>query len=110
MEAIDHSLRRHTLVLLAAAALAPLLGAQECFPSEAVRIIVPFAGGGVGDPIARLVAARSCPPTLGHQVIDENPTSKALLRSSTDRYSVLIPSSFTTAPHSLYSRSMRDRI
>ena len=50
--------RRHVLALsaLATPALAPSVFAQEEWPQRPVRIIVPAAGGGSSDPIARLLA------------------------------------------------------
>lgn len=61
--------RRRLLAGLSAAALTPPAFAQSPFPSQVVRIIVPFSTGTGSDAVARLVA-----PTLnlGQQVVVEN--------------------------------------
>jgi hypothetical protein len=52
----DENPLRRTFLLMAGAALAPPLMAQERFPSKMIRIVVPFAAGGVGDALARLMS------------------------------------------------------
>ena len=56
-----------------ALALAPwaALQAQPAFPSKNLRLVVPFAAGGVGDLTARIVAARLS-EGLGRSVVIEN--------------------------------------
>ena len=51
-----------TLTALAGVLLAPIVAAQEMFPSRPVTMVVPFPPGGVADLTARPVAAasRSC--------------------------------------------------
>ncbi|MGQ0653437.1 MAG: Bug family tripartite tricarboxylate transporter substrate binding protein [Betaproteobacteria bacterium] len=61
---------RRTLLLAALLAIAGSAFAQG-FPSRPVRIIVPFAPGGAGDIMARLLAEQMS-PTLGQQVLVEN--------------------------------------
>jgi tripartite-type tricarboxylate transporter receptor subunit TctC len=70
MNEIANPLRR-TFLLMAGAALAPPLMAQGRFPSKMIRIVVPFAAGGVGDALARLVSTQLA-TSLGSPVIVEN--------------------------------------
>ena len=57
-------------VSLAALAVGPV-HAQAAFPSKNVRIVVPFAAGGVGDLTARIVAQKLA-ELLGQSVVIEN--------------------------------------
>ena len=49
----------------------PVLHAQEKFPSKPVRVIVPFAAGGVGDTVARIIST-PLSQQLGQPVIVDN--------------------------------------
>src|SRR5262245_25249825 len=64
-------LRRATIPVLAALLLYPAAGQSQTFPSEPVKIIVPFAAGGNVDVTARLVAP-IMQEVLGQPVIVEN--------------------------------------
>jgi tripartite-type tricarboxylate transporter receptor subunit TctC len=94
--------RRDFLGATAAAALSlssPSLLAQKAYPNKQIRFVVPFAAGGGGDAIARLMAQR-----LGEQINDvvavENKAgaggiigSSFVLKSPPDGYTVLNMSS-----------------
>lgn len=60
-----------TLIVLACIGAAPILHAQEKYPSRPIRIIVPFVAGGVGDILARTLSPRLS-ENLGQPVIVEN--------------------------------------
>jgi tripartite-type tricarboxylate transporter receptor subunit TctC len=87
-------------VLSVAAALAAAPGlAQERFPSQPIRIIVPFAPGGSVDLAGRLIAAEA-EPAMGAKVLVENRGgagtligTKAVTQSRPDGYTVLINTS-----------------
>lgn len=64
--------RRHLLAAAALAALAPTLAfAQSNWPTQPVRMIVPFAPGGASDFAARLLQPKMS-ELLGQQVVVEN--------------------------------------
>jgi tripartite-type tricarboxylate transporter receptor subunit TctC len=61
-----------TLVLLPILAIVPLAGAQpQDFPSRPVRFIVPYAAGGSGDLLARLLGTKLA-SLWGQQVVVDN--------------------------------------
>ena len=82
-------------VTLLAAALAAFGSAQaQEFPSRAIRIIVPYAAGGVPDPLTRTLGSMMS-PLLGQQIIVENkpgaggvPAMQDLMRSPADGYTL----------------------
>jgi tripartite-type tricarboxylate transporter receptor subunit TctC len=57
--------------LAAPAALAGIAWAQQAYPSQPIRFIVPFGPGGVGDTTGRLVAEKLS-DRLGQRVVVEN--------------------------------------
>ena len=65
-------LRRDTIGIAAAfALLAPPCAADENWPTRPMTMIVPFAAGGTGDPLGRVLAA-GLSQVLGQPVIVEN--------------------------------------
>ena len=71
------------------------LHAQSGFPTRAIRIIVPYGAGGVGDLTMRILAQKMA-EHFGKQVIIENRpgaggllAAKAVLDSSPDGYTLL---------------------
>jgi len=61
----------HLAGAFALAVLAPLAPAQEAYPSKPVRIIVPFAAGGVADLLPRIVGEKLA-QKWGQPVVIEN--------------------------------------
>ena len=76
--------RRHTLLGLGGAALASLAGrppagpafAQAAFPSQPMKIVVPYPPGGLTDVAARLIGEH-LQGTLGQPVVIENKDRKS---------------------------------
>jgi tripartite-type tricarboxylate transporter receptor subunit TctC len=63
--------RGHLVLLLAALLMAPKAGMAQTYPNKPVRLIIPFAPGGVADVIARPIADRLS-RTLGQPVVVES--------------------------------------
>ena len=82
------------LVALALVASTQLVLAAD-FPTQAIRMIVPFPPGGVADPVARIIGA-AMGTRLGQAVIIDNRTGAtgaigavAVARSAADGYTLL---------------------
>lgn len=85
--------------LLAGLAAAPMLRAQQKYPSKPIRFVVPFAAGGGGDVVARMLAQR-LQERIGNPIVVENKTgaggnigSDFVLKSPADGYTLLNMSS-----------------
>ncbi len=92
-------MRNRSCVLLAIAALAILLpraaGAQN-YPNRSVRIIVPFAAGGIGDISARLVADKLAEKLGERFIVDNQPgaggiaAARSVLAAPADGYTLAL--------------------
>ena len=86
------------LLMCPAAARAQTQAQAEPFPSRPVRLIVPFAPGGTGDVIARLLGARLTDITHAQHVVDNRGGSGGLIgteivaRAQGDGYTQLLHS------------------
>src|SRR5215510_8033533 len=91
--------------LLASIGLLAAMGAQaqDAYPSQNIRFVVPFTAGSATDTLARLLANRMS-TTLGRSVFVENiaggsgiPAAQNVVRSAPDGYTVFVTSNTTHA-------------
>ena len=105
--------RRHALGLAAAAALTPLAARAQGadWPSQPVRMVVPFAAGGPTDIPARLIAEEMS-RSLSNRIVVENRTGSGIIigtdivaKAPKDGLTVL----YTTVGHAVV-RALFDRV
>jgi tripartite-type tricarboxylate transporter receptor subunit TctC len=111
--------RRSALVIAAAASVAvtSLRGhAQPAFPNKALRIVVPFAAGGVGDLTARAVAAGLAERLGQPVVIDNRPGAGGVVAADTvaravpDGHTLFLMSNGTAVTASLFKTLPYDTV
>lgn len=100
MNPIHHALQRRAALALAlglsTALIAPLAAAQERWPSQTVKLVVPYAPGGTSDLLARYIA-QNLSQAWGGPVVVENRTgagtvvgSSAVAKAKPDGYTLLM--------------------
>jgi len=115
------TLRSRRLVLRGAAAAAlALAGAPmawaQAFPSKPIRIVVPFAAGGVGDLTARTVG-QELSKLLGQSVVIDNKpgaggvvAAEAVARAEPDGHTLLLMSNGTAVSAGLFAKLPFDTV
>ncbi|MFN3737092.1 Bug family tripartite tricarboxylate transporter substrate binding protein [Hydrogenophaga sp.] len=103
-----------------AAALAltglPWQARAQTFPTKALRIVVPFAAGGVGDLTARIVAARLATQMGQSVVIDNRPgaggvvAADAVARAEPDGHTLFLMSNGTAVTAGLFNKLPFDTV
>ena len=116
----DASRQRRRLIGASAAALAlaglPWAAQAQSFPAKALRIVVPFAAGGVGDLTARIVAARLATQLGQSVVIDNRPgaggvvAADAVARAEPDGHTLFLMSNGTAVTAGLFSKLPFDTV
>ncbi|MGB9413285.1 MAG: tripartite tricarboxylate transporter substrate binding protein [Pseudolabrys sp.] len=98
-------MRKLIAISLALIGLVATLGAraQDAYPSQTIRFVVPFTAGSATDTLARLLANRMS-TTLGRNIVVENiaggngiPASQNVVRAAPDGYTVMVTSNTTHA-------------
>ena len=91
----DHRVLAGTLVLLASFP-APAVAAQSPYPERPIRVVVPYAAGGVGDAIMRFIA-QPMERVLGQKLVIEskpgaggNIGTSEVARAQPDGYTILV--------------------
>ena len=100
--------------LTALAVAAP--ATAQTFPKKPIRLVVPFAAGGPGDFVARLIAPKMT-ETLGQTVVVDNRggangiiATETIAKAAPDGYSLLIISAGFTVNATLYTKLPYDPI
>ena len=101
---------------LTAMAVAPSVALAQNFPSKAVRIVVPFAAGGVGDLTARNVG-QELSKLLGQPVIIENKpgaggvvAAETVTKAEPDGHTLLLMSNGTAVSAGLFAKLPFDTV
>ena len=101
---IRRTVTRYALLLCLCSSLCFAMTAQaQEFPQQAIRIVVPFAAGGVTDPQTRLVAQKLQQMTGQSVIVENKPGGSTIIgsdfvaKSKPDGYTLL----FTTRQHAI---------
>jgi tripartite-type tricarboxylate transporter receptor subunit TctC len=105
------TLLRFAVAVAAFGALALPASAQQ-FPNRPIRLVVPFAAGGTGDIVARVLSDRLA-AALGHPVVVENRPgatgaigAKAVASSAPDGHTILVGQTGEMAINHHWSKSL----
>ena len=103
-----------SVILAAAACVLPSPAVAQAFPTKPVRIVVPFAPGGLTDIVARTVGQKMSGEFAQPVVIDNRPGAagnigtELVAKAPADGYTLLLVSSSFAINPILYSKSLYD--
>jgi tripartite-type tricarboxylate transporter receptor subunit TctC len=107
---------RAATAFAATVALPARLAAQETFPSRPIRLIVPYAPGGISDVMARVIG-KALSEQVGQTVVVENRPgggtvigTEAAVRAKPDGYTVLLVSAPVATNPGLYAKLPYDAL
>ncbi len=93
---------------------APLVGAQQSYPTRVVRLVVPFPAGGVADVLGRMTAQRLS-AQYGQQMVVENRAgsgghvgAELVARATPDGYTIMFGTIGVHAAYGIYSKLSYD--
>src|SRR6516165_12760861 len=109
--------KRHALlpwlIVMAACALvvaSPVAHAQANYPNRPVRIVVPFASGGVGDTTARIIAEKLSDRLSQRFFVENQPgaggtaAARTVMSAAADGYTLIMVTNGTAVSVSLFER------
>jgi tripartite-type tricarboxylate transporter receptor subunit TctC len=109
--------RRNVLQILGTnAALAPMTGWSQSYPSRSIKVIIPFPPGGPTDVLGRIVAQKLGERLGQTVVVDNKPGASGMIgadmvaKSSPDGYTLLVNASLHVINPSLYDKPRYDAI
>ena len=111
--------RRRLLRTLAAGAAAlglPLAGHAQDYPSRPLRIVIPFAPGGGGDVLGRLIAQHLAEQTRQSVIVDNKPGASSIIasdfvaKSAPDGYTLLLNVPLLVQTPALFSKMPYDAL
>jgi tripartite-type tricarboxylate transporter receptor subunit TctC len=112
------ALNRYTLAVLALLSMLPAtpLSAQVAYPTRPIKFVTPFAPGGTGDTLARIIG-HHLSERLGQSVVVEsrpgaggNIGADSVAKSAPDGYTLMIGSNSMTISVGLYKKMSYDPV
>ena len=98
------------LVLCCGGSVSPLFAQPAGYPSKAIRLIVPYAPGGVADLMSRIIAQRLGPYYNQQVVVDNRPGSGGhigadiAIKAPADGYTIVFATIAHNAAYAMYSK------
>ena len=104
------ALRLMVMAACALAAASPLAHAQANYPNRPVRLVVPFAAGGVADTTARIIAEKLSDSLSQRFFVENQPgaggiaAARSVMSAAADGYTLIVLTNGTAVSVSLFER------